>query len=165
MVRTSRNFKRLLDSGYNPGGKAGEHGMTEEALDLLVEAARRAMANAYAPYSGFSVGAAVMADSGAVYEGCNVENASYPVSMCAERGAIAAAVSAGERAFTAIAIVASGGAPCPPCGMCRQALYEFGPDLDVILDSPEGSRMVYRLADLLPHAFGPASLTSRNGAA
>jgi cytidine deaminase len=137
--------------------------MTDEPRDPLVDAAREAMAHAYAPYSGFRVGAAVRAASGAVYAGCNVENASYPVSLCAERSAVAAAISAGERVLEAVAIVTSGDAPCPPCGMCRQALNEFGPDIEVVLAPADGPRVVLRLADLLPCAFGPDSLPSRNG--
>ena len=126
--------------------------------DRLVPAARAALAHAYAPYSGFRVGAAVLGASGAVYSGCNVENASYPVSLCAERGAIAAAVAAGERSLLAVAIVTAQGDPCPPCGMCRQALSEFGPDMEVRLVSSDGREAHHHLADLLPAAFGPGFL-------
>ena len=132
--------------------------MTDEALDRLVAAARAALPNAYAPYSGFHVGAAVLGASGAVHAGCNVENASYPVSLCAERGAIAAAVAAGERALSAVAVVTAQGDPCPPCGMCRQALSEFGPDLDVVLVAADGRIVRTRLSTLLPDAFGPGFL-------
>ena len=132
--------------------------MTDEALDRLVAAARAALPNAYAPYSGFHVGAAVLGASGAVHAGCNVENASYPVSLCAERGAIAAAVAAGERALSAVAVVTEQGDPCPPCGMCRQALSEFGPDLEVVLVAADGRIVRTRLSTLLPDAFGPGFL-------
>ncbi len=132
--------------------------MTDEALDRLVAAARAALPNAYAPYSGFHVGAAVLGASGAIHAGCNVENASYPVSLCAERGAIAAAVAAGERALSAVAVVTAQGDPCPPCGMCRQALSEFGPDLDVVLVAADGRIVRTRLSTLLPDAFGPGFL-------
>ena len=132
--------------------------MTDEALDRLIAAARAALPNAYAPYSGFHVGAAVLGASGAIHAGCNVENASYPVSLCAERGAIAAAVAAGERALFAVAVVTAQGDPCPPCGMCRQALSEFGPDLDVVLVAADGRIVRTRLSTLLPDAFGPGFL-------
>ena len=132
--------------------------MTDEALDRLIAAARAALPNAYAPYSGFHVGAAVLGASGAIHAGCNVENASYPVSLCAERGAIAAAVAAGERALSAVAVVTAQGDPCPPCGMCRQALSEFGPDLDVVLVAADGRIVRTRLSTLLPDAFGPGFL-------
>ena len=129
----------------------------------LVAAARAALANAYAPYSGFRVGAAVAGASGAIHAGCNVENASYPVSLCAERGAIAAAVAAGEHRLAAVAIVTASGDPCPPCGMCRQALAEFGPDMLVILVSSDGREVRHHLSDLLPAAFGPGFLGPREG--
>jgi cytidine deaminase len=109
------------------------------------------------------VGAAVRGASGAVYAGCNVENASYPVSLCAERGAIAAAVAAGERALSSVAIVTAQGDPCPPCGMCRQALSEFGPAMDVVLVSHDGREAHHRLDALLPAAFGPGFLGPREG--
>lgn len=137
--------------------------MTGDRNARIVDAARAALANAYAPYSGFRVGAAVLGASGAVYAGCNVENASYPVSLCAERGAIAAAVAAGEHMLVAVAIVTAQGDPCPPCGMCRQALSEFGPDMDVILASADGREASHRLHDLLPAAFGPGFLGPREG--
>lgn len=118
--------------------------------------------NAYCPYSRFSVGAALLGESGAVYLGCNLENAALSV-ICAERGALAQAVADGERRFLAIAITGGvegtgAAAPCFPCGVCRQMLYEFGGgELDVIVGTPEDYR-VYPLRDLLPHAFGPELL-------
>jgi cytidine deaminase len=119
----------------------------------LLAAARKARAQAYAPYSNFSVGAALVTKGGDVITGANVENASYPVGMCAERTALFAAVAQGHRSFDAIAIVGPEGVALTPCGACRQALSEFG-DLRVIR---EGSDDV-TLRDLLPDAFGPRHL-------
>ena len=116
----------------------------------LVAAATRFRENAYAPYSRFAVGAALLARSGRVYGGVNVENASYPVGICAERAAIARAVTDGERAFDALAVVADTPDVCAPCGMCRQVMAEF-PIRRVILAPSE----------LLPHAFGAAALPAK----
>ena len=132
--------------------------MTGSERDRLLAAARVAMARAWAPYSGFRVGAAVRGASGAVYAGCNVENASYPVSLCAERGAIAAAILAGETTIDAVLIVSGASDPCPPCGMCRQALAEFGPAMEVVLAGSGDKVRECTLADLLPDAFGPRFL-------
>jgi cytidine deaminase len=115
----------------------------------LERAARGARANAHAPYSGFAVGAAVLA-GGRVHAGCNVENASYPVGLCAERAALAAAVAAGARSIDAVLVVAA--AMVSPCGMCRQALAEFGPAMPVRLVGDDGARET-SLADLLPSPF------------
>lgn len=125
----------------------------------MLAAARAAMERAYAPYSGFRVGAALLTQDGAVFAGCNVENASYPVGLCAERAALAAAVGAGAREFTDLLIVADSPRPCPPCGMCRQALAEFGLDLRVVLVGLGGTESEFRLSDLLPDAFTPGFLT------
>jgi cytidine deaminase len=124
-------------------------------LAALALAAQR---NAYAPYSRFLVGAALQAADGRTFVGCNVEIASYPLSVCAERNALAAAVVAGAQAFTAVAIATTTTPPSPPCGACRQALREFGPDLKVILINPAGVREETTLAALLPHSFGPEHL-------
>jgi cytidine deaminase len=127
-------------------------GLSPEAL---YEAALAASAHAYAPYSGLQVGAALQTEAGARYAGANVENASYGLTICAERSVLFAAVSAGERSFARIAVAATrdGRArPASPCGACRQVLAEFGPGLVVVLRGPEG--LVERpLADLLPDAF------------
>ncbi|HWO69426.1 MAG TPA: cytidine deaminase [Actinomycetota bacterium] len=128
-----------------------------ERLEELVQAARAVRERAYAPYSLFAVGAAVLA-GGRVFVGVNVENASYPLSVCAERNAVAAAVAAGERRVDAVAVVGGEREPVPPCGGCRQVLAEFGPDAVVVSESVSGERRTWRLRDLLPHAFGPASL-------
>lgn len=134
--------------------------MTPQALIAAAETARQ---KAYAPYSHFAVGAALLCADGTVVLGCNVENASYPLGNCAERTAIFAAVAAGKRDFTALAIV--GGAEgadadtmCPPCGACRQVLREFcAPDFPVYLKN--GSEIVTRtLSQLLPDSFGPSTL-------
>jgi len=133
------------------------------ALAELVHAAADVRTRAYAPYSGFAVGAALRTISGRVYCGVNVENASYPVSCCAERSAVCAAISAGERQFEAIAIVTDAATPAAPCGLCRQTLCEFGLDLHVILASAAGAVWSAPLRDLLPAAFTPDSFEPRPG--
>jgi cytidine deaminase len=127
----------------------------------LAALALAAMRNAYAPYSSFAVGAAVQSVDGRVFVGCNVENASYALAVCAERNAIGAAVVAGAQAFTAVAVASSTSPPAPPCGACRQVLREFGPDLKVILANPAGERVETTLAALLPQAFSPDHLKRR----
>jgi cytidine deaminase len=126
--------------------------------DPLAAAALAARAQAYAPYSRFLVGAAIEASDGRVFAGCNVEYASYPLSVCAERNAIAAAVVAGVRSFRAIAIATDTSPPSPPCGACRQALREFGEDLAIELVNLRGERVETSLATLLPMSFGPEHL-------
>jgi cytidine deaminase len=128
--------------------------------DALVAAARLARERAYVPYSGFHVGAALMAD-GEVFTAPNIENASYPMSVCAERNAVAVAVAAGHQRIDAVAVVGSTeDGITTPCGGCRQVLYEFGgPELVVIAESLAGDlRKTFRLDDLLPAAFGPRDL-------
>lgn len=124
--------------------------MTDQAL---VDLAKQAMENAYAPYSKFRVGAALLAADGRVFLGCNVENASYGATICAERTAVCKAVSEGVRAFEKIAIVASSGEYAAPCGICRQVLYEFMPEGTVILDSDAEGIAVFPLKELLPMGF------------
>ncbi|HEC63235.1 MAG TPA: cytidine deaminase [Candidatus Acetothermia bacterium] len=125
---------------------------------LLIEKAVEARKRAYAPYSGFPVGAALLAKDGRVFTGCNVENASYGLTMCAERVALFKAVSEGVREFEAIAI-ACGEEPCPPCGACRQVLFEFAQDLLLIMTDGEGKRVErVPLKEFLPRAFGPENL-------
>jgi cytidine deaminase len=122
--------------------------------ERLFEAATAARDRAFAPYSNFPVGAAVWTDDGAVHPGANVENSSYGLSICAERNAIGRAVVEGARRVLAVAIVTNAKSPCPPCGMCRQVIAEFGdPQTPVRSRSPDGSEARYTLADLLPHAF------------
>lgn len=125
----------------------------------LLALARQARERAYAPYSGFQVGAALLARSGRVYTGCNVENASYPLVICAEQTAVVKAVSEGERDFATIAVVTSTGAS--PCGACRQVLREFGGadgDLRVIIADTSGNVRVRTIAELLPDGFTPDQL-------
>ena len=130
------------------------------SIEALFEAARAARARAYAPYSGFKVGAAVQGESGAIYAGCNVENAAYPVGTCAEQAAIAALVAAGERRLTAILVVGEGRTLVTPCGACRQRIREFAA-LDALIHAagPDGLRSSFTLDDLLPCAFGPDNLS------
>ena len=123
-----------------------------EAEDSLVAAAQRVRDNAYAPYSGFAVGAALLTADGRVFTGCNVENASYGLTVCAERHAVAAAVAAGARDFRALALVTPSSPPASPCGACRQVLAEFG-QLTLVLANPDGERHRTTLSELLPRAF------------
>lgn len=120
--------------------------------DSLVEAAREAQARAYAPYSCFRVGAAIRGVDGSVHQGCNVESASYGLTICAERAAVALAVSRGVRQFDRVVVVSDSEPPASPCGACRQVLAEFGLDLEVIAVGPASSRS-WRLGELLPDAF------------
>jgi cytidine deaminase len=126
-------------------------------IDEAVRQARDAMTRAYAPYSGFRVGAAIVAD-GRIFTGQNIENASHPVAVCAERNAVAHMVNAGVLRIDAVAVATEAEVPTPPCGACRQVLWEFGPESIVIAETPEGGRLVWTLEDLLPHAFGPRDL-------
>ena len=131
-----------------------------DAATELLTAAREAAANAYAPYSNFQVGAAVLTADGTVFTGSNVENASYPLTVCAERVAVGTAVAAGHREIVAVAVTAPRAASVTPCGGCRQVLNEFKPksrDMTVILEGEQGPDIV-PLADLLPRSFGPADL-------
>jgi len=130
--------------------------MAYDQVNLLA-AARAARANAYAPYSHFSVGAALLARDGRVFRGANVENASYGLSMCAERVAVFAAVAAGALAFEAIAVVGPDRTATMPCGACRQVLIEFGPTLAVITQA-DGVAETQSIAALLPAAFSPLTL-------
>lgn len=113
---------------------------------------------AYVPYSHFPVGAALECEDGTVFTGCNIENAAYGPTNCAERTAVFKAVSEGRRRFTRIAIASRSENFCPPCGVCRQVLAEFSPDMDVILTTPSGKTKTLSLRDLLPCTFGSAML-------
>lgn len=137
-----------------------EIGLTREALptdEQLLEKACEMLEKAYAPYSGFRVGACLLSEDGRLFTGCNVENASYGATICAERTAVAKAVSEGARRFLAIAVAGDKGFPWP-CGVCRQVLREFAPELRVICGSREGGMQVTTLRELLPLSFGPDQL-------
>jgi cytidine deaminase len=152
----------VQSDGSRPGGilEAGQEigGVNEQDFDVteLLAVAARAQKLAYVPYSRFPVGAALLASDGTIYAGCNVENASYGLTICAERNAIAHAVLCGAKAFTAVAVVTENGVT--PCGACRQVLAEFGPQMTVIVADTRGNQQIYSLADLLPAAFGPDQL-------
>ena len=132
------------------------NGLTEGEIAELIAAAAAVRERAYAPYSRFLVGAALRAADGTIFAGCNVENASYGLTICAERNAIAQAIAAGTRDFTAVAVVSENGVT--PCGACRQVLVEFGPEMTVIVVDMRGRRRIYTLAELLLDAFGPKHL-------
>lgn len=123
----------------------------------LREAAAQAMARAYAPYSHYPVGAALECADGTVVPGCNVENASFPAGICAERSAVAAAVSTGRRTFTRLALCTTGEQPAAPCGVCRQVLMEFAPALDIVSFTPSGAEARWSLDQLLPAPFALAT--------
>lgn len=134
----------------------------EDLLGLALTAQGRA----HAPYSRFHVGAAVLAGSGAAYPGCNVESASYGATICAERSAIVGAMAAGETSIRACVVVTPTAEPSSPCGICRQLMAEFGPDVQVFAASSETDAVyVARLADLLPLMFGPANLAETDAPA
>lgn len=131
-------------------------------LDALFASATAARAQAYAPYSGYPVGAALQSEDGRVFAGCNVENAAYPVGTCAEAGAIAMMAASGQRRIAAIVVVADGGELVTPCGACRQRIREFAIDATPVhLADPTGIRRTLTLGELLPFAFGPDNLAPR----
>lgn len=136
--------------------------LDEVTIDRLVHAASMVREKAHAPYSRFTVGAAVLDGEGRVHVGCNVENASYGLSVCAERHAIAAAAAAGAGRIDGLAVVTDTDPPTSPCGACRQVLIEFG-DFPVILANPAGKRILTAVSDLLPDAFTPDSLRKHLG--
>lgn len=131
----------------------------------LLEEARAVRESAYAPYSRFRVAAAIEADDGRVFTGVNVENASHPVGMCAERVALGAAVAQGARSFRRLAVVTSGQRPTSPCGMCRQALAEFAPGLEVWSSARDGDVRRWSLEELLPDAFRRSDVAGTAGGA
>ena len=132
--------------------------------ESLLERARAARAHAYVPYSHFPVGAALLAADGTIFTGCNVENASYGLTNCAERVALGKAVSEGVREFRAVAVVGPAGQEsCPPCGACRQVLYEFGPRMQVVLPDEAGAPMIRLACELLPGAFDESWLNEPRG--
>lgn len=130
---------------------------SDQTWDGLFQKAVEAMRFSYSPYSRYKVGAALLTQSGRVFTGCNIENAGYTASVCAERTAIFKAISEGEMDFVALAVATvNGGAPC---GVCRQVMREFAPDLTVIIGNTDGVYRVTSLAELLPDSFGPESLS------
>lgn len=149
-MSAANKTKRATRSESAEAADKNGHALRDRAL--------AAMAFAYAPYSKFKVGAALLGVDGSVTEACNVENAAFPAGTCAERAAIASAVAKGVRGFTVLAIASSADEPTPPCGMCRQALIEFAPELEIISVTKSGRESRWRLTDLLPQAFSPASL-------
>jgi cytidine deaminase len=128
----------------------------------LLQHAAKALENSYAPYSRFRVGAALLTEDGQVFTGCNVENASYGLSNCAERTAVFKAVSNGKKSFRAIAIVSDRMNPVYPCGACRQVLMEFNPRIKIVLRSKKGRPLVRSLRSILPYSFGPENLFTKN---
>ena len=126
---------------------------SSDASRTLIDAARRARRHAHARFSGFKVGAALEAQDGTIITGCNIENATYGLTLCAERVAVFKALSEGHRRFRRVAVVADTEAPTPPCGSCRQILWEFGGDLEVVLANLRRQTGMYRLAQLLPLPF------------
>lgn len=133
--------------------------VNEKTLERMLERAFGNQKRAYVPYSNFRVGACLLASSGTMYDGCNIENAAYGPTNCAERTAVFTAVCAGEREFDAIAITCSGDAPAYPCGVCRQVLSEFcAPEMPVLCANRTGDVTRLTLGELLPHAFGPKDL-------
>jgi cytidine deaminase len=142
------------------GGAIG--GLADHESMALRERAMAAMDRAYAPYSNFQVGAALLGTDGSIVEACNVENAAFPSGTCAERAALATAVARGVRTFRSIVIATNAEEPAPPCGMCRQALIEFSPELEVISLTRNGKEARWKLTTLLPSAFSPHSLDRPN---
>jgi cytidine deaminase len=134
--------------------------LAEDEIEALVKAAAEVRSRAHAPYSGFAVGAAVLDVSGRTHVGCNVENASYGLSVCAERHAVAAAVAVGATGLRGLAVLTDTVPPASPCGACRQVLAEFG-DFQVVLANLHGDRQVTTVGELLPLAFGPDFLSDR----
>jgi cytidine deaminase len=127
--------------------------VNKDTTRKLVETAKKVREHAYAPYSDYKVGAAVLAASGKIYRGCNIENSSYGMTLCAERVALSSAVANGERKLVAIAIVTDDDPPATPCGACRQVLSEFRKDLIIIAANLSGQQVRFKLSDLIPHPF------------
>uniref|UniRef100_A0A672LB17 Cytidine deaminase n=2 Tax=Sinocyclocheilus grahami TaxID=75366 RepID=A0A672LB17_SINGR len=157
---TSDNLSDVCCKMSSPG-PVGAHS-DEDVICSLVQKSQEARNQAYCPYSNFRVGAAVLASDGAVFTGCNVENASYPAGLCAERTAISKAVSEGYTSFKAIAIASDlKDQFIFPCGVCRQFMREFGLEWNVYPTKSDGSYRQMTLKELLPHSFGPDDLSAR----
>jgi cytidine deaminase len=128
------------------------------SLEALIPQVLAVRQRAYAPYSNFLVGAILLGRSGKTYAGCNVENATYGLCVCAERTAVVRAVADGEQAFVGLVVATSSSPPSPPCGMCRQTLAEFAADLPILLVNEAGERKLFSLAEIFPHSFTRAFL-------
>ena len=140
------------------GGKTKAAPPQDLEMRTLRERAMAAMDRAYAPYSHFHVGAALLGGDGSITEACNVENAAFPAGTCAERAAVCAAVARGVRTFRKLVIATNAPDPTPPCGMCRQSLIEFSPELEIVSITRGGKEAHWRLSELLPQAFSPGAL-------
>src|SRR5690348_11154264 len=160
-VAGRRSFRTWSHDRMAIDPRPGDTPADDRVLVVLRERAFAAMERAYAPYSNFRVGAALLASDGSISEGCNVENAAYPAGICAERGAVSAAVARGNRSFETIMIATEADQPTPPCGMCRQVLEEFSPHLIVVSATRDGREARWTLDELLPKAFTPHSLDRR----
>lgn len=158
IVTISRNAPAFALASDGIAGRKRGMPVTDAMLEKLRIAARAACERAYAPYSKFHVGAAVLAESGEIFAGCNVENASYGLTICAERNAVFQAVAAGQRRLLACAVFVGGAQVAMPCGACRQVLREFGAGMDVLCFNDVGEPVWRSLEDLLPESFGPESL-------
>jgi len=137
--------------------------LTEEKIKALLAEALKVRKNAYAPYSHYKVGAAVLTGSGRIFTGCNIENASYGATICAERVAASSALAAGERELTALAVVSDSRIPGPPCGICRQFLIEFAPGLPIFMYNLQGEFRKGNLDSFIPAAFNGTFLEYREG--
>jgi cytidine deaminase len=142
-----------------PRNETGPGEVEDSKIDEMLKAARAIMPRAYVPYSRFRVGAVILNEDGTTRPGVNIENASYPLSVCAERNAVASMVMSGHAKILAVAVATDADSPTPPCGGCRQVLWEFGDaDTPVVAEGANGVRARWRLGELLPHAFGPDDL-------
>jgi cytidine deaminase len=153
MFSGCENPKKDIQADINQEAAVLKENAEKISYEKLISVAKEARENAYCPYSKFKVGAAVLTEKGDIYTGCNVENASYGLTICAERVAICKAVSAGDRNIKAIAVVLDSSDFGVPCGACRQFIYEFGKDIDVIMASVSGKYEVKKISELLPAAF------------
>lgn len=138
--------------------KSGEDSARQELHRILLEQAAEAASKSYSPYSKFPVGVALLSKEGRVFTGCNVENASYGGTICAERTAMVKAISEGYREFEMMAVVCTRVKDAWPCGICRQFISEFGAGIEIVSESEDGSIKVMKIADLLPRMFGPGAL-------
>jgi len=130
----------------------------KKEYEKLIQEAEKARKKAYTPYSKFKVGAAILCDDGKIFSGCNIENASFGLTLCAERVAIFKAISEGSTKFKAIAVIGNTNKPCSPCGACRQVISEFGEDIPLIMTNLKGEVRIKKIKELLPEAFGKNDL-------